>query len=651
MSSVTDETDATTPPTRCVAYAAKSTSDVRGSIPTQLEDCRAAIERAGRVFAGDFHDEGKSGWSGNRGDGLAQAKARALALADEYGEAELWVQHSDRISRGDGLNADHLAEVFFSMRRRGVRLRSVQDDGNLEDAIRAVLIGERNNEDSSRKSETVRAGLRRAAERGDWIGRGIVPDGYAVVRDVDAHGRVSRRVIKDPERAHIIALIWEMALAGHSAQSIQLELSTRGFMTSPRRRDHHARPFDVNRISQILDNGTFAGLVIHKGEILPNAGNWPPYVSPEDFFRLREERRARCHATKRKAGRPAEGYLLSELARCGVCGNSTRGLTERRPRADGTRARSYLCRGHEGYHSDARERCAAMPYNAVETDRAVVAGIETLLTDAAAFSEQLLAGRRAEQERLAKIAQDTRADEKAATRAADRAQQRYGDALAADDEATCEALLDVVKLKRDEAKRARTRLSAALDAMQAAVVESESDQTADVMARIWHALDGRVKDAQGDVRRLNSALREWFDAFELHHVDDGTIRIEPLLSATAVARTLRDREPWTEGATKEFTVQVPRSQVAEVRAALLAGRIEVDLDGPPALLSTNPQSPRSKHGVSPPAQAALSTACDRASGPRYAGWPRDGWCSAASAPTLRSYASTRSASRSTRPGV
>jgi DNA invertase Pin-like site-specific DNA recombinase len=161
-------------PSPAVIYAAKSTSDKRGSIPTQLADCRAAIDRAGGIVAAEFSDEGKSGWSGNRGDGLAQAKARAVALAEEHGSAELWVQHSDRISRGDGLSADHLAEVYFAMRRRGVRLRSVQDDANLVDAIRAVLIGERNNEDSTRKSQAVRAALRRDAERGKWLG-GVLP--------------------------------------------------------------------------------------------------------------------------------------------------------------------------------------------------------------------------------------------------------------------------------------------------------------------------------------------------------------------------------------------------------------------------------------------------------------------------------------------
>src|SRR4051812_34895440 len=98
-----------------VIYGAKSSDDVHGSIPTQIADCRAAIERAGgRVLVGDpLYDEAKSAFRGNRGDQLAKAKALAERAAREHGQAELWVQHSDRIARGDGRTADHLAEVFF----------------------------------------------------------------------------------------------------------------------------------------------------------------------------------------------------------------------------------------------------------------------------------------------------------------------------------------------------------------------------------------------------------------------------------------------------------------------------------------------------------------------------------------------------------
>jgi hypothetical protein len=91
---------------RCVIYAAKSTEDVRGSIPTQLADCRRAIGARGeREVAAEFSDEGASAYSQNRGMGLAGALACAADIACSDGTAELWVQHSDRLARGDGKRA------------------------------------------------------------------------------------------------------------------------------------------------------------------------------------------------------------------------------------------------------------------------------------------------------------------------------------------------------------------------------------------------------------------------------------------------------------------------------------------------------------------------------------------------------------------
>jgi hypothetical protein len=47
-----------------VIYAAKSTEDRRGSIPAQLEECRAVIEAKGRsVIAGTYRDEAISAYT------------------------------------------------------------------------------------------------------------------------------------------------------------------------------------------------------------------------------------------------------------------------------------------------------------------------------------------------------------------------------------------------------------------------------------------------------------------------------------------------------------------------------------------------------------------------------------------------------------
>src|SRR5687768_11666094 len=91
----------TGPALPCVIYAAKSTEDTRGSITTQLRDCRASLARetGARRIVGEFIDEGKSAYRGNRGAGLAAAKRAAIEAAERAGGAELWVQHSDRIAR------------------------------------------------------------------------------------------------------------------------------------------------------------------------------------------------------------------------------------------------------------------------------------------------------------------------------------------------------------------------------------------------------------------------------------------------------------------------------------------------------------------------------------------------------------------------
>jgi DNA invertase Pin-like site-specific DNA recombinase len=80
------------------------------------------------------------------------------------------VQHSDRLARGDGLTADHLAQIYFAMRKVSVRLRLVRDDSNPEDVIRVALIGERSHEDSKRKSGAVRSGKDRPMQRGQRLG-------------------------------------------------------------------------------------------------------------------------------------------------------------------------------------------------------------------------------------------------------------------------------------------------------------------------------------------------------------------------------------------------------------------------------------------------------------------------------------------------
>lgn len=60
-----------------VLYAAKSTTDPRGSIPTQIADARAAALLEGREIVAEHHDEAASAFTGNRGQGLTRRQGRS----------------------------------------------------------------------------------------------------------------------------------------------------------------------------------------------------------------------------------------------------------------------------------------------------------------------------------------------------------------------------------------------------------------------------------------------------------------------------------------------------------------------------------------------------------------------------------------------
>ncbi len=146
----------------------------------------------------EYSDEAVSAYSANRGPGLADAMAHASELAREQGECELWVQHSDRLARGDGRLARHAVEIALWALRTNVRVRSVQAPDTFRDLLYAVVTGQRNHEDSRRKSLAIRGGRRRAQLLGECCGKW--PDGYHVAVEVDPGGGVRKHLELDPER-------------------------------------------------------------------------------------------------------------------------------------------------------------------------------------------------------------------------------------------------------------------------------------------------------------------------------------------------------------------------------------------------------------------------------------------------------------------
>jgi hypothetical protein len=110
----------------CILDAAKSTEDLRGSIPDQLQDCRSAVEHEpDRMVVGEYADEAFSAFRRNRGPRLEDALREVALLAREHGTAELWAQHSDRLARGDGRTARHANPVIGTPALAAVRRPNV----------------------------------------------------------------------------------------------------------------------------------------------------------------------------------------------------------------------------------------------------------------------------------------------------------------------------------------------------------------------------------------------------------------------------------------------------------------------------------------------------------------------------------------------
>lgn len=356
----------------CVIYAAKSTEDRRGSIPGQIADCGAAIAAlTGRAVVGKYFDEGFSAFTGNRGPRLEAAMLHAESLVDEHGTAELWVQHSDRLARGDGQSARHTVEIALWALKAGVEICTIHDPDTFRDLLYAVVTGQRNYEDSRRKGLSSQSGRRRAAARGDFIG--YRPDGYRIAISVDDRGRVKKQLEIDPARQLVFETLFALALAGKRPAAIVASLRERGWLTKPSRRGDRAVPWTIGRVIEVLQNPRYAGLALFGGQIVAR-GHWPAYISEREHERLRasvDQRRPT------KAPRQLETYLLARLLRCGRCGESMYCLTGLE-RADGTFARRYACSGRS---LSKRNGCEAPVLEAEMVEAMFVSCLRALLLD------------------------------------------------------------------------------------------------------------------------------------------------------------------------------------------------------------------------------------------------------------------------------
>jgi DNA invertase Pin-like site-specific DNA recombinase len=330
------------PPSRLAAvlYQAKSTHDPKGSLGTQEADCRALAEREGYEAVASYADENESAYSGDRGPGLEFALTHAERLAQERGSAILVVQHSDRLARGDGRIAKHVVEYALWAMKRNIVIRSCQDDQTFQDLLYAVVTGQRNHEDSARKSAAVKSGMKRRHQQGLHVGG---PEKYGYDTQLDEFGRPAPlpRTINEAEAA-IVRRMFTEAAAGASQKAITRGLNRDG-VTAKR-----GGKWTQGTISKLLSDRQYAGQF---EDGTPTQA--PAIISLELFKQVEVLRIAGRKSEGGPRGRQTSGrhLLVNGFLRCGQCGGSMiprTGSQKLSPEGKpwGSRYERYLCASH-----------------------------------------------------------------------------------------------------------------------------------------------------------------------------------------------------------------------------------------------------------------------------------------------------------------
>ncbi len=486
---------------QAILYAAKSSEDKKGSIPTQLADGRTLCEAEGLTVAAEYQDEAKSAYHGSRGDGLVAAKEHAARIAAEEGNCALVVQHTDRLARGDAVEAAYLVEVVLWARKANVTIRSVEDDSTSENLVLAVVMGERNHEDSKRKSAAVKAGLRRSAEHGNWHG-GPVPDGYKLGPPVEQGGR--GLVIDDP-RAAVVQRMSALAAEGLSRAAVARRLNAEGHVTKT------GLPWTSEAVGDKLSNPVYKG-VLALNRRYPDErhipGNWEPIIEPDDFDRLAMPATKRSREPK---GRPTQQHLLSGLARCDWCGRPMYSRTSPYKRKDGTHARRYTCVNKKGKGGT----CAAPPIDAVLIDDAIQNHLVERFIDVEAWVEQQVAHNSAARDTLAERVEATKRDLRARQRERDTAMNRYVDKQT-------DAREEALEVTRDRVALAEQRVSSTEAELAAASVDADTDAMLDAYNDVKRRLEN-------DTGPLNDRLRQVWSEVRLSTDEIGDVHAVPII--------------------------------------------------------------------------------------------------------------------------
>lgn len=279
----------------------------QAGVTRQEKDCRELAARLGWEIVDVYTDNDISAYSGRRRPHYERLKADLES--GRIDAVAAW--HPDRLYR----RAKELEAVVDLVQAVGAEVATVKagavdlatPNGRLVARIGAAVA----QHESEHKAERVERWHQDRAEAG-------LPNGGR-----RPYGFLPDRVGHDPVEAAVVREAARRALDGETFYSIIMDFEARGITTVTGAR------WSPTALGGVLRSPRIAGLREHNGKL--HKAVWAPILPREDWEALRA-----LGAGKRRPGRPLE-YVLSRIARCGLCGC---GMTGNRSRHD---ERTYRC--------------------------------------------------------------------------------------------------------------------------------------------------------------------------------------------------------------------------------------------------------------------------------------------------------------------
>jgi len=292
---------------KAIVYTRVSTKEQthNTSLGFQEKKCYDYAKKMGYEIVQVFpEDKGGSGRNGERSS-FMQAVEYAKKNEDVKHLIVFKFHRYYRNTKGHLVLYDELLENY------GVRVESATQDCNkdtAEDKHRRITYANDAEFMSNALSETVIDGMHEAKLKG------ILTSQPPVGLKKEWIGKNESRIIRDPDKAQFIEVMFEMYDDGKLVSDIIENVNANGFTTK------HDHPLNQQGLMRILRNITYTGYVTVDDETEMVRGNFPTIISLELFHRVQDRLNSRKTKAKAIYKVNREEFPLRKTLICKHCG-------------------------------------------------------------------------------------------------------------------------------------------------------------------------------------------------------------------------------------------------------------------------------------------------------------------------------------------